>query len=212
MVKKVRYFVFFVLVIARLLASTQANAGVYYSVETSIQGGQTGINAAATSSWSFAVGSAWSFGGGTFTMKSGSSATLPITLSVYSGANFGTLVASLSLTNTAFCAQLGGGCQSFGAVQFLFPTPLVLAAQTTYYIDLASQAGTAGSQQYFIKGASSTLSFVDSNNNPIPAQDLINTSNTVPEPATIGVVASALLTSLVARRCTRRRLTGRKVR
>jgi hypothetical protein len=204
-----RFFVFLALALAPLLVPAQARAGVYYSVETGIQGGQTGIDSAATSTWSFAVGSAWSFGGGTFMMKSGSSTNAPITLSVYSGTNSGTAVASLSLTNAAFCAQLGSNCQSFGAVNFQFSSPLALAAQTTYYIDLTSTAGTTGSQQYFIKGASSTLSFVDSSNNPIPAQDLVTTSNPVPEPAPIGIVATALLTGWLARRCSGKGLAAR---
>lgn len=183
--------------VASFLATAQARAGVYYAVQTGIQGGQTGINSAATATWSFTVGSPWSFGGGTFTMKSGSNTTLPIMLSVYSGTNFGTLVGNLSLTQSAFCSQLGSNCQNFGDVQFLFSTPLALSTNTIYYVDLTSMTGTSGSLQYFLKGTSSTLSFVDANNNPMPAQNLIVSSSSIPEPATLGFAVMAVFCGAV---------------
>ena len=200
-----------------LLALGHANAGavcstgtsVYCAIQTNIQGAQTGIDAMDSSMWTFTVGTSWDFGGGTFTMKAGSSVAKPsstnppIVLSVYSGTNFGTLVGSTSLSPTQFCGQLGS-CQSFGAVQFAFATPLALSANTAYFADLSSSTGTSGSDQYFIKGTSSTLAFVDSNNNPIPAQDLITTTSSVPEPTTLAMTALAIGGCALARRRVRK--------
>lgn len=183
------------------VAGHAAQATTYYSVQTDITGAQTGIDSASTSTWSFTTGQGWSFGGGSFEMKTGSQTSANITLSVYEGTNFtGPSVGSISMTTSEFC---GGSapCQSFAVRSFTFTNALVLEANKTYFVDLTSTAGTSGSQQYFIKGTNSSLSFVDDNGDPIPSGYITsitdsggNTTTTAPptpapEPATFGIVA-----------------------
>jgi hypothetical protein len=142
---------------------------VYFAIQTDITGAQTQIDATHSTTWTISTGAAWSFGGGTFTMKEGSNATAPVRLSVYEGTNFtGRLVANIELTNAAFCAQVAN-CQQFNEIDFLFGTPATLDAYKTYFLNLTSAANDRANQQYFIKGASAALNFVDATGVTIPA-------------------------------------------
>jgi hypothetical protein len=142
---------------------------VYFAIQTDITGAQTQIDVGHTTTWTISTGAAWSFGGGTFTMKEGSNTTAPVRLSVHEGTNnTGPLVASIELTNAAFCAQVTQ-CQQFNEIDFLFGTPATLDAYKTYFLNLTSTAGDRANQQYFIKGASADLTFVDGNGTAIPA-------------------------------------------
>lgn len=182
--------------IGMALSASAASANEYFAVQTGITGAQTQIDTGHTSTWGFYTGLAWEFGGGTFVMKRGPSSSADVTLSIYADTNYtGTLVGSISLNPSAFT-------QSFAAVQFLFNTPLTLAANTQYYVDLTSTAADTANVQYFIKGANSTLSFVDSNNNPIPSEYVVNVTDSsgtttqgvpaIPEPFSISLLAVML--------------------
>lgn len=184
------------------LAAASARANEYFALQTNISGAQTQIDSTHTSTWGFTTGLAWDFGGGTFVMKKGTSASADVVLSIYQGTNSGTPVGTVAVPSTGFT-------QSFGNVQFLFSTPLALQANSQYYVDLTSTASGQGSTQYFIKGANSSLTFVDSNNNPIPSGYVTsvtdtsgNTTSTVPglpEPASVSLIAVALGGTGVAR-------------
>lgn len=181
------------------LAASSARANEYFALQTSISGAQTQIDSLHTSTWAFTTGLAWDFGGGTFVMKKGPSSAADVVLSIYQGTNFdaGSLVGSVSVTSSAFT-------QSFANVQFLFGTALALAPSSHFYVDLTSTANDTANVQYFIKGANSSLTFVDSNNNVIPAgyvTSVTDTSGTttsgvpappVPEPVSISLMGVAL--------------------
>lgn len=144
-------------------------APTYFAVQTGMSGGQTGIDAVSTSSWNFTTGPSWVFGGGTFEMKTGSSTSAEITLSIRQGTNSaGAEVGSITYTRAQFGAVHGGNSQSFAPVAFLFATPLALQAGAQYFVALTSNAGTNGAQQYFIKGQTSTLRFEDEGGGAMP--------------------------------------------
>lgn len=192
--------------LAGMLVATSASANEYFAVQTGISGAQTQIDLAHTSTWAFTTGLAWEFGGGTFVMKRGPNSAADVLLSIYEGSNSGTPVGSIDLGPSAFT-------QSFGNVQFLFSTPLVLDANSQYYVDLTSTAADTANFQYFIKGSNSTLTFVDGNNNPIPSEYVTSVTDTsgnttqgvpsVPEPVSLCIFASMLGGLSVARSLTR---------
>lgn len=181
------------------LAASSARANEYFALQTSISGAQTQIDTLHTSTWAFTTGLAWDFGGGTFVMKKGPSSAADVVLSIYQSTNFdaGSLVGSVSVTSSAFT-------QAFANVQFLFGTALALAPNSQFYVDLTSTANDTANVQYFIKGANSSLTFVDSNNNVIPAgyvTSVTDTSGTttsgvpappVPEPVSLSLMGVAL--------------------
>lgn len=174
--------------LAALTAATSARAATFFSVQTGIQGAQTQIDVNHTSTWSFTTGAAWSFGGGTFEMKAGPQTSANITLSIFEGTNFSApAFGTINLTSAGFCGQLGN-CQQFGAVSFLFGTALALKENTTYFVDLTSTAVDNASRQYFIKGTSSALRFVDADGNPMPTTFLASDAGSVPEPVGLAVL------------------------
>ena len=92
----------------------------------------------------------------------------------------------------------------FDPISFLFGPAVTLNSNTTYFVNLTSPADTNGSNQYFIKGNTSTLSFFDSASsagNPIPSGNVTNVSTTatsvptttsVPEPVSIALLGAGL--------------------
>ena len=186
--------------VAIVAAASSANAAaVYYTVQTGMQGRQTQIDREHTSTWTFTTGKAWVFGGGTFEMKDGPSTDADITLSIYDGGN--SLVAARTLTNAAFS-------QSFKPISFLFKSPIELSEDTTYSVRLTSDAPDRANRQYFIKGADSTLEFMDGDesSNPIPSGFLRSLSGLgeasqtdVPEPMTLSLLSAGLAGVAVCR-------------
>lgn len=192
-------------------ATAPAEAAVYYALQTGQSGGQTQIDEAHTSSWTFSTGANWEFGGGTFTMKEGPATVLDISLSVYLGADAtGPLVAVKTFTNAEFCVVHGGNCQSFAPVAFIFATPLSLSANQTYHVTLTSPALDRANNQYFIKGSDPTLTFVNDLGDPIP-DGYVTIGNppppppAVPEPLPITLLATGLLGLALLRQAPRPR-------
>lgn len=197
--------------LALAVAPLQADAAIYFAVQTGMSGGQSQIDENHSSSWTFTTGTGgWFFAGGTFTMKEGPSTIEDVTLSVYTGTSASDpLLAARTLTNTEFCAAgTVANCQSFDAIPFLFSTAVSMSASTTYFVQLTSPAADQANQQYFIKGATSTLSFVDEFGSPAPREIVASVDGVpttpqdaaVPEPHALALLFSGLLGLALLRR------------
>src|SRR5579863_2821409 len=75
-----------------------------YYLATGQTGAQTQIDVSHTSTWELIPNIDFSFGGGLFQMKDGQTASDDVLLSLYQGTDAtGTLLGTLTLSNTAFC-------------------------------------------------------------------------------------------------------------
>ena len=138
-------------VIASLLSATLCQAAPIYYLATGQTGAQTQIDVNHSSSWTLIPNVAFDLGGGLFVMKDGSSTTQTLMLSIYQGTNTsGTLVDTVTLNHTQFCAQVTN-CGQFDVHSFLFSSPVPLTIGTTYFVQLTSTAPDVQSQAYFIK-------------------------------------------------------------
>ena len=163
------------------LAVSAAAAPVYW-VSTDQTGAQTQIDINHSSFWQFIPTIEWELGGGLFEMKSGSASTADVLLRVYAGVNdTGSLLDTVTLTNTAFCAQVGN-CQQFGTHTFAFGTPVPLSIGQSYFVTLTSIALDTQSTAYFIKASQSTIT--DQNGTDIDPQP-VGALVTSPEPGTL---------------------------
>ncbi len=172
------------LAIAGLIVPAASFADTIYYVSTGQSNANTTIDADHTSSWVFSSPSNFDLGGGKFVMKEGSGTSAPSTLSIWLGNIGDTLVASLSLTESAFCAQLAPHCGQYAEVDYFFETPVTLNGGSSYTVALSSSAGTNGSEQYFIKADDTTpLIIADAGGNVLPAE----VTPDVPEPSTTGL-------------------------
>jgi len=181
------------------LSGLSSAATILY-LSTGQTGAQTQIDIAHTSTWLLTPNVDFSFAGGLFTMKAGGSAVDDLTLSIYLGSDTtGTLLSSVTLTSTQFCAQ--AACGQFATHQFLFSAPVALTTGTTYFAALSSNAPNTQSQAYFIKSDNSFVS--DINGTPITPSPIDQGSTAAtPEPATIMLGGLALVGILFRKRTT----------
>ena len=177
-------------ILCLLSLSTLGSAAQILYLSTGQTGAQTQIDIAHTSSWALDPNVDFSFAGGLFTMKAGGSQVDTITLSLYNGTDAtGTLLGSVTLTSTAFCAQ--AACGQFNTHQFLFTTPIALTTGSNYFATLTSAAPNTQSQAYFIKSDNSFVS--DINGTPITPSPINGTlSAPTPEPTTMLLCGLAL--------------------
>lgn len=127
-------------------------------------------------------------------MKDGSNTTASVALSLYQGNNAtGTLIDSLTLTNSAFCTLHTGNCDSFNSTPFQFATPDTLTSGLNYYLALTSSSSDAQSQAYFIKDPG-TVTTKDSTGAPLPNQTVTLSPSPVgiSEPPSSAIVATLL--------------------
>ncbi|HUS07219.1 MAG TPA: PEP-CTERM sorting domain-containing protein [Bryobacteraceae bacterium] len=181
-----------------LFLASLCNAGPVYYLATDQSGAQTQIDVNHTSTWLLTPNVAFDFGGGLFTMKDGSGTSANVTLSFYQGVNAsGTLLGTVPLTVTSFCAQVSN-CGQFAFHQFFFATPIPMAAGTTYFAALTSPALDTQSTAYFIKN--NTYFISDQAGTAIQPSPVSFTA--VPEPASLALVGfgSLLLWGVRSRR------------
>ena len=219
-----------VLCAAALMLPTVSHAGIVYYLNTGQTMSQPSIDSADTTDWyapslsapvtpgtayvstslmALDASFSWDLGGGNFDMKDGSGTVADITLSLWDGGLGGTEVASVTWTNTQFCANKaaqGDNCQQFngsdpvplyftdnglatGALQ-----PYTLQAGHSYLVELTSNADTIGSVQYFIK-APGVVTINDPNG-------ALLADPSVPEPAswTMLLTGGAMLFAGIRRR------------
>lgn len=178
---------------AFLFLALQCDASPIYYLATGQTGAQTQIDVNHTSSWLMTPNSIFDLGGGLFTMKDGSSTSATITLSLYQGISAsGSLLGSLNLTHTNFCAQVGN-CGQFDSHPFSFGVPISLVPGTTYFAALTSSAADVQSQAYFIKNDSFFIS--DQNGSQILPQPVTfgpPTATPTPEPGSLALLGIGL--------------------
>ena len=143
------------LIFGGLSGRAQAQSIIPYYVETGQTGAQTQIDTNHKSSFTIRASSEIDFYGGKFVMKAGSSASAPLTLTLYDSAAKTNVLASITLTRAQFCAIHGGNCSSYDVTRFEFPSPIRLIAGRAYFAELTSPAPDTQSQAYFIKGGNS---------------------------------------------------------
>jgi hypothetical protein len=162
--------------------SALASASPIYYLSTGQTGAQTQVDTAHTSTWLLTPNVDFSFAGGLFTMKAGGSVANDINLSIYLGSdNTGTLLSSITLTSTQFCAQ--AACGQFNTHPFLFTTAVPLTSGVTYFAALTSSAPNTQSQAYFIKSDTSFIS--DLNGTAITPSPIGQSTTATPEPTTM---------------------------
>ncbi|MEZ5402729.1 MAG: PEP-CTERM sorting domain-containing protein [Bryobacteraceae bacterium] len=169
-----------------LTAAVSSQATFY--VATDHTGAQTQIDTDHTSEWLFLPNVDFQLSGGLFEMKAGSSASDTITLALYQGMSAaGTLLTSVTLDHSQFCAQ-AGNCGQFSLHTFLFPAPFSLQAGLIYYVSLTSMAPDVQSKAYFIKSDNTFIS--DSLRNPVnpPPVTFDPPPPEVPEPGTAALM------------------------
>lgn len=172
-----------------MLCAPIGHAATVY-LATDQTGAQTQIDVSHTSTWLLNATSDFDFGGGLFVMKAGNSATDLVTLTLYQGIDAsGSVLASVTLNNTDFCAQVGT-CGNFNYHQFLFTAPLSLFSGTSYFAALTSGAPDVQSQAYFIK--SDTFFASDINESPINPSPFNGTASSTPEPASFVLLGAGL--------------------
>jgi hypothetical protein len=173
-----------------LLTSVCAASPIYY-LATDQTGAQTQIDTAHTSSWVFTPSTDFNFAGGLFQMKAGGSAIADLGFVLYQGADTtGTVLASVTLTETTFCAQVSN-CGTFGFHQFFFSAAVPVLTGTQYFAQLTSGAVNTQSQAYFIKSDSSFVS--DQNGTPITPSPIGALAVTAPEPSNMVLISLGLL-------------------
>lgn len=171
-----------------------ATAGPIYYFVTGQAGTQTQLDINHTTSWSFTATSAWTLGGGDLTMKSGSSTSANVVLSLYQGSSSaGTLLDRFTLTNAAFCTLHTGNCGSFSSTPFHFAVPDTLTTGLNYYMALTSDSNDVQSQAYFIKDPG-TVTISDVTGTPLPNQTISSAAApiSVPEPPSLAIVVTLL--------------------
>lgn len=136
-------------------ALAHAQALVPYYVYTGQTGAQTQVDVNHKSSFTISAANDIDFYGGSFVMKAGSSASTPITLTLYDSAAKTNVLSSVTLTTSQFCAVHGGNCSSYDVTKFDLPSPVRLSAGRAYYAELTSRAPDTQSLAYFIKGGNS---------------------------------------------------------
>jgi hypothetical protein len=173
-------------------AATLCQGSPSYYLATDQTGAQTQIDVNHTSAWLFVPNIDFSFGGGLFAMKAGSGAADDVTFALYQGTNAtGTLLGSVVLTNTVFCAQVAN-CGQFNNHQFFFGVAIPVLTGTSYFATLTSPALDTQSTAYFIKSDNSFVSDVNGtpiNPQPVGGVGVVST----PEPATFALIGLGLM-------------------
>jgi hypothetical protein len=193
------------LLITLIAAVSTCRATTYY-LGTDQSGAQTQIDISHMSTWTFTPNVDFGFGGGVFNMKAGSSAIDNVSLSLYQGTDAtGSLLGTVTLTNTAFCAQVGS-CSSYDVHDFFYSSPIALSNGTTYFAALTSVAPNSQSQAYFIK---SGAFFMGDQSGTAAVPHPIGGVAPVPEPVTLALMGFGLTCLGLVRRY--RRPSSREV-
>jgi len=174
-----------------LASASVCSATTIYYLGTDQTGAQTQIDVAHTSTWLLTPNTDFSFGGGLFNMKDGSAATADVTLSLYQGTDAtGPLLASMSLNNTAFCAQ-ASNCGQYQYHQFFFTSAIPLLTGVNYFAALTSSAVNTQSAAYFIK---STVYFISDQSGTaiVPSPIVTAAAANAPEPSGLVLICIGL--------------------
>lgn len=206
-----------------LLAPALHADTVYYFVTTDHTGAQVQLDANHSSFWSFTPSVSFLLGGGKFVLKEGPATSGDTLFSVWQGAYNPTPPpdprTSLTYSHATWRAQhpggTGGAEQSFALTPYLLSNAATwlapgvvletaayrLQAGTTYTIALTSNAGIAGSRQYFIKDPD-TVGFYDEYNNRLDTPPTItyNGPTPIPEPSSWLLLAGGMGLVAVSRR------------
>ncbi|MCE5325016.1 MAG: PEP-CTERM sorting domain-containing protein [Planctomycetaceae bacterium] len=174
--------------IVAVFALVAAVPAVSMAAEIFVSTDQTGKNVQCdisnTQHWTYTVPVNVDVQGGLFVMKDGQNTVADITFCLVEG-GFSSDFTSRSLASTTLTPA--SFTQSYEAVIFTTPTITLLAGHT-YTGVLSSSAAVAGDAQYFIKDGNKA--FVDSKGTII----------TVPEPATMSLLALGGLAALLRKR------------
>jgi len=187
-----------------LLWTSVGSANPIFYIATDHTGAQTQVDVEHTPTWTFTPIADFTFGGGLFERKEGRSTSADLHFSLYQGSDAsGVLLGSLSLTESAFCAQVSN-CGQFQLHQFL-TSAIPLVTGTTYFAQLTSGAVDTQDEAYFIKSVSYFIA--DINGDPVgdsPIGGGVSASVIAnPEPSSmvlLGLALAGLATKQIRRR------------
>jgi uncharacterized protein YxeA len=201
--KKVETAMKKILILLLWIFVTPAHALLFVSTGQSNANVQLDVNH--TQHWTYGVSSDVNgIDGALFTMKRGPSTGADITFLIFQGVyqdfveNTYTALFSKTLSSSAFT-------QSYDPVSFQ-GAPINLTAGNIYTAVLLSNTPDTGSTQYFIKGDTSTLTFVDGGGNRLSMSSMITmnavsaAAKSVPAPGSLLLVSLGVLLILAMRK------------
>lgn len=182
-------------------AGGAVRGGVLNIVQTGITGAQSQLDVAHSYQWNFTVGSPLTFEAvmGSFTLKKGPSTVQDAVMTLWS-----TDSSFVPVTNIGSAALTSGSAtQSF--VLYVFPVVTgSIQLQGQYALTLTSTAADTANQQWFIKGQTSSVQFLDGNDQTIGGITYDGGVAPVPEPSSIAMAAGGMATTMVIVRRRRR--------
>jgi hypothetical protein len=206
--------------------AARADASPVFYFYTFQSNAQTSLDSADSLSWSFSVaaGTSWDLGGGQFDLKDGPSTTGSIFLQLYEDGGASPVV-SRTMNNAQFVNahmiadglvpgtdspddQSFNGNGAFTPVPFgtdASPVPFTVDSDLlghSYILTLTSDAGTSGSQQYFVKGTGSGVFCSASPGSATTCDVSLQPPDTtqIPEPMTLTLLATGAIGLGVVRR------------